>query len=814
MKNSIKVIGTLAIFFSLMIFSFKAEGQFTQTVRGKVIDAESHSPLIGVNVIIVGSNPMIGASTDGKGIFRLSNVPIGRHNLKFTYISYKELNVSDIVVNTGKEVVLEVEMQESVTDLAEVVIVGKRSGDASNDMATLSSREFTVFETEKYAGSRGEPARMAQKYAGVISSDDSRNDIVIRGNTPLGVLWKLEGINIPNPNHFSIPGTGGGPVTILNNKFLANSDFFTGAFPAEYANGIAGAFDLKMRNGNNENFEGSFQFGILGTELLLEGPLSKNKNSSFLVMYRYSTVSIFHKLGIDIGTNANPTYQDGAFRLNFPLKKGGSLALFGIGGTSYAPIIKSEDLDTTETELYGQIDRDQYFWTRMGVAGLSYSKPLNNTTFIKAVFSASQQRIKAQHDKVLKHVEGAQFKIDSLIPILDYTFLDNKYSAYFSMNKKYSKKTNMRAGINFDMYDSKYLDSVRVVYVKDDEITLDSVSPWRLRWDSEANPFIIQPYIQLKHSFNDNFILSAGITSVIYSLSKNSISPFEPRLGLSYQINRKHKVSFATGLHSQTLAQYLYYYDKNDEYRNKLNPYNTDLKLMKSLHFVLGHEWFTGKFVRLKTELYYQYLYDLPIEKKQSSYSLLNSGSGFSRFFPDELTSNGKGRNFGIDMTIEKAFTKGYFFLVTGSLFDAKYRGSDDTLRNSTFNGKYGLNMLIGKEFKFGMKQSLNISGSATIAGGQRRGIVDVDKTIREQEVVFKDEKYNEDKFKDYFRSDLKISYKINSRKFTHEISFDIVNVLNTKNILRYSYSPGKKNSIVEEPQIGRLPVFYYRFNF
>jgi len=374
----------------------------------------------------------------------------------------------------------------------------------------------------------------------------------------------------------------------------------------------------------------------------------------------------------------------------------------------------------------------------------------------------------------------------------------------------------MKTGINIDQYDSKYNDTVRIVYVKEDGFTFDHQSDWRVRWDSKANPVVIQPFVQFKYSFSDYLTMTAGVTSVIYNMSKSSISPFEPRLGISYQISKKQKISFATGLHSQTLAQYLYYYDKNDiyPYKSNLDPYNTDLKLMKSLHFVLGHEWYTGKFVRLKTEVYYQYLYDLPIEKRASSYSLLNSGSGFSRFFPDTLTSKGTGRNYGIDVTIEKALTKGYFFLATASLFDAKYRGSDDTLRNSTFNGTYGVNILIGKEFKLGKHQTLNVGGSVTLTGGQRHGIVDEVKTIKEQEIVYKDQLYNEYKFKDYFRSDLKISYKINSKRFTHEISFDIVNVLNTKNVLRYSYSPGKKVSIVEEPQIGRLPVFYYRFNF
>ena len=816
MKNSNRI--NFAVLFSLfmIITNINLSAQFTQTIRGKIVDSESQTPLIGVNVVVVGSNPIIISSSDEKGFFRLLNVPIGRHNLKFTYISYKEVIIPDIIVNSGKEVILEVKMQESITDLAEVVIIGKRSGDASNEMATISSREFTVSETEKYAGSRGEPARMAQKYAGVITSDDSRNDLVIRGNTPLGVLWRLEGINIPNPNHFSIPGTGGGPVTILNNKFLANSDFFTGAFPAEYANGIAGAFDLRMRNGNNENYEGSIQFGILGTELMVEGPLSKQKNSSFLAMYRYSTISIFHTLGINIGTDSNPTYQDGAFRLNFPFRKGGNLAIFGIGGVSYAPIIKSEQKDTAETELFGSIDRDQYFWSRMGVVGLSYAKPLNTTTYFKAVFSASQQRIEAQHDKVLRHVENGEFALDGLIPILDYTYVDNKYSAYFSLNKKITPKLSYKLGLNFDLYDSNYLDSVRVVYLKQDNVTLDSVTDWRKRWDGKANPFLLQPYVQFKYRFTDDFTLTAGVSSIYYSLSKNSNSLFEPRVGLSYQVNKKQKISFAIGLHSQILAPYLYFYDKNDTapYKDKLDPYNKDLELMKSLHFVLGHEWYTGKYVRMKTEVYYQYLYDLPIGKERGSFSLLNSGAGFSRFFPDTLTSNGTGRNYGIDFTIEKAFTKGYFFIFTGSLFDAKYRGSDDTLRNSTFNGKYGANLLIGKEFKIGMKQTINIGGSVSIAGGQRYGVIDSVATQLEQEVVYEKNNYNEFKFKDYFRADLKIAYKINSRKFTHEIAVDIVNLLNTENILRYSYSPGKTEPIVFEPQIGRLPIFYYRLNF
>ncbi|HHB51481.1 MAG TPA: hypothetical protein ENK75_00315 [Saprospiraceae bacterium] len=192
----------------------------------------------------------------------------------------------------------------------------------------------------------------------------------------------------------------------------------------------------------------------------------------------------------------------------------------------------------------------------------------------------------------------------------------------------------------------------------------------------------------------------------------------------------------------------------------------------------------------------------------------MNSGSGFNRFFPDKLQSTGTGRNYGIDLTVEKSFSRGYFFMMSGSLFDAKYRGSDDTLRNSAFNGRYSANFLFGKEFSIGQNQTLNIGLRMVRTGGQRHGIVDRAKSDKEQDIVYLDAHYNDYQFKDYFRTDLKLAYKINTRKFTHEIALDIANLFDTRNVLRYSYAQGRDNPIVQENQLGRLPIFYYRFDF
>ena len=232
----------------------------TQTVRGTVVDVDSKYPLMGATVSI-GDLKVV---TDESGQFTLTGMPLGRQTVLVGLFGYANQSQA-IELNSAKEAVLSVGLQEMATQLGEVDVVAVQSGQAKNEMATVSSRQFSVEETNLYAGSRGEPARMATNFAGVQGSDDQRNDLVIRGNTPAGVLYRMEGINIPNPNHFSIPGTGGGPVTILNNKFLANSDFFTGAWPAEYGNAIAGVFDLQMRDGNNQKFEGSAQLGLLGT---------------------------------------------------------------------------------------------------------------------------------------------------------------------------------------------------------------------------------------------------------------------------------------------------------------------------------------------------------------------------------------------------------------------------------------------------------------------------------------------------------------------------------------------------------------------
>jgi hypothetical protein len=802
----------------LMVFFYtQSYAQITQTIRGNVLDRESQFPLIGVNISLTSvPDAQMGASTDLDGSFRIDGVPMGRHDLVVSYLGYGDVILSDIIVSSAKEIILNIEMEESFTKLEEVTIMGKRNGDVLNEIATVSAREFSVQETNRYAGSRGEPARMASNFAGVQGADDSRNDIVVRGNTPTGVLWRLEGINIPNPNHFSVPGSGGGSVTILNNKFLKNSDFFTGAFPAEYANGIAGVFDLKMRNGNNEKHEFSAQLGFLGTELTAEGPISKAKKSSYLAMFRYSTLKLFQFMNINVGTTAIPKYMDGAFRLNFPLKDGANFSIFGIGGDSYIEILLSEgNIDT----LYGANSRDQYFGSRTGVVGMNYTKPVNKSMFYKATVSASHYNVHGIHELIERKAPEFEEVVD-LMPILDYNFTENKYSASFFVNKKFTPKLSGRAGITLDLHQVNYIDSAKsfgenMAYMGAPQVI--DLEDWRVRWNAKDMYGMIQPYAQFKYKATEKFTLTGGLTSLFSTISNKTYSLAEPRLGMSYQIDEKQKVSFGTGLHSQMLSPYALYYSNQTIGRDP-QEYNTDLGLTKSLHAVLSYDRLIGKHFRLKAETYYQHIYNVPVDANEiNSYSILNEGSGYGFLHPDPLKNAGVGRNFGLELTLEKFFHRGYYFLVTGSVFDAKYKGTDDVWRNTTYNARFAANALVAKEFTFKNKSALNIGAKFTTIGGRWYGPVDHEESRRILEPVWISEFVNTIQDKYYARFDLKISYKINAKRFTHEFAVDLINVFNRKNILGKTYEliPGtNEGRLVNQYQLGFLPLFHYKVDF
>ncbi|HTO38443.1 MAG TPA: TonB-dependent receptor [Brumimicrobium sp.] len=798
----------------LLAISFSSIGQITQTLKGSVIDAELQFPLVGARLTLIStdSSVVLNSASDSYGLYYFNEVPIGKYSLVASYTSYLRTEQT-VEINSGKESVVNVELHEDIMTAEEVSVVGRKQGEVNNEMATVSARQFSVEETNRYAGSRGDPARMASNFAGVQGADDSRNDIVVRGNSPIGLLWKVEGVDMPNPNHFATSGSTGGPVAILNNKILANSDFFMSAFPADYGNSISAVFDLKLRNGNTDRHEFTGQFGFLGTEVMAEGPISREKRSSYLVMARYSTLSIFQAMNIRIGTDAVPTYGDGAFKLNFPLKNGGHIGVFGIGGASTIDIMISEQKEFTE-EAFGEGDRDQYFRTSMAIAGVTYKQPLSQKTFFRATVAQSYDNQNSHHNFLIRGVDtlysdgtpSYQFRTDSIYPLMGYVFETYKTSLYASVNHKFNKNHILRAGINLDGY-----------YIAMNDTALDVTHTYfQQRFDYKGFSGMVQPFLQYKWKVNDKMDFTAGLHSQYFSLS-NSWSYAEPRLGWQYNMNGGHILTAGAGMHSQSQPLYQYTYLQQDEVGD-LRAINKNMDFIRSIHNAIGYQKNFKNALSVKGEVYYQYLYNIPVEITPTAFSMINQGAGFQRFYPTKLVNEGTGQNYGVEVTVQKHFDKSFFFLVTGSLFQAKYKGSDGIERDTDFNGNYAANALVGKEFKINAKSMISAGLKFTAAGGRRYGYVDVEQSEIQHELVYKDSLFNTRQFKDYLRLDLKITYRYNAKKVTHEIGLDLVNILNTKNILALSYAPSltdpSKEPIAERYQLGFLPIFYYKIDF
>lgn len=804
---------------AIWLLALPVFGQYKQNVKGQVVDAISQFPISGAEIILTSedSTKTYTSHTDSLGNYRFNNVMIGKYSLSASYMYYHP-SVNTVYVNSGKESVVNITMNEDVANIGEVKIVGKRAGETNNKMAMVSAREFSVEETNRYAGSRGDPARMASNFAGVQGADDSRNDIVIRGNSPLGVVWRVDGVDIPNPNHFATSGSSGGPVAILNNKILANSDFFMSTFPAEYGNTTSGVFDLRLRNGNTDKHEFSGQFGVLGTEVMAEGPFNRKKKSSYLVMGRYSTLSIFQAMNIKIGTDAVPQYGDMAFNLSFPLKHGGHIGVFGIGGMSDIAIMISDQTKPSE-EAFGEGDRDQYFGTDMGVVGVSYTKPISKSTFFEATVAESYANQHSHHNFLIRSIdtlmengkETTRINTDSIFPLMGYVYHTFKTAVFASVNHKINRHHIIKAGLSFDGYYLNYLDSAL------NKDFLSGNSYFITRDNYKGFSFLLQPFFTYKWRINNKMTFTAGLHAQYFSMS-NSWSYVEPRLGWRWRMKKGNTISAGTGMHSQMQPLYQYVYQRPVGPNNSMVEINKNMGFTRSIPFILGYQKNFKNALVIKTEAYYQYLYDIPVTTYASHFSLINQGSGFQRFWPDKLVNKGTGQNYGIELTVRKRFDRSYYYLFTGSLYRSTYKGSDGIQRHSDYDGTFTLNLLGGKEFKINERNTISVGLKATYAGGKRYGYVDIDASRAAHELVYLDSAFNTRHFKNYFRLDLKVKYSLNTKHFTHEFGLDLVNLLNTKNILALTFAPNlfdpSKEPISEKYQLGFLPIFYYRLDF
>ncbi|HUW05845.1 MAG TPA: TonB-dependent receptor [Williamwhitmania sp.] len=772
----------------LMLFAGGAVAQpVAQVVKGKVVDGESQVSLPGANVVILDTDPVMGGVSDANGNFRIANVPVGRYNIQVSFVGYDPVIVPEILVTSGKEVVLNVNLRQSVAQLDGVTVKAQLRKDRPlNNMAPISARSFTVEETRRYAGGLDDPARMASAFAGVTVGDIQDNAIIIRGNSPKGVSWRLEGVEVPNPNHFAGGNVaGGGFVTIFSSQMLANSDFFTGAFPAEYGNALAGVFDMKLRTGNSEKRESTFQAGVMGIDIASEGPFKKGGKASYLFNYRYSTTAILSKMKV-IPSDQVPAYQDLSFKLNFPTAKSGTFSLWAIGAIDN----NKEPEEADSTKWNEDWDRVWYRWDLYtGAIGLTHRLTLGTQTYLNTTVAASgtsnMMDMKRLGNNLILRPEGF--------------YNDDSWRLTFStfVNRKVSSRLTLKSGIAVK----------QLFYRLNLNGTIDEVPDTYQNFVKEnGNSTFAEAYVESRYSIGRTLSLDAGINGSFLSL--NGDYSIDPRFGFRWAFAPKHALSFGYGKHSQ-MEELKVYMVRSVENGSVSLP-NKDLKFSHAHHFVLGYDWRISENIRIKVEAYYQYLFDIP-GIADSSYSMINFKQDWS--FHNALKNNSVGKNRGVDITLERFLNRNFYYLLTASIFDSRYRGDDGVWRNTRYNKRYAFNALVGKEFFLSRNRVFGFNVRLNYIGGERYSPTLIQKSLAERRVFTDEYRAFEKQFPDTYYLDFSLTYRTNHGKYSGTWALQIKNALGSPQYWG-DYYDYKTNSLKSGKITVTLPVLSYKVDF
>lgn len=780
---------SLFILLSILLFPGLLFGQVGKAVRGVVVDNASGEPLIAATIVILNTDPPTGVITDVNGNFIIESLPVGRYDIQASYMGYEPMMFREIVVSSGKEVFITIPLKENLNELQEIVVRPKiNKQEPLNSIASASARMLSVEEASRYAGGMDDPARLVSSFAGVAGGVNS-NGIAVRGNSPQFLQWKLEGAEIPNPTHFSdITEVGGGIFTALSSQVLGNSDFFTGAFPAEYNNALSGVFDMQLRNGNRWEHEHTVQIGTLGIDVSSEGPFRKGGQSSYLFNYRYSTMGLASDLFPDLlGDAAGMRYQDLSFKLNFPTQKAGTFSVWGIG---LIDRYKVDALDIDEWIRTGDNSIGD-FKQHMASGGIGHKYYINTNTFVKTSLVGTYTK-----NKLFMDLLDTDF---NHTPIADMKGTNWDVSLNSYLNKKFSAKHTNRTGFNI----------TRLNYDLDYSISPSFPTanlPIEKFASSSGNTMMFSAFSNSTIRFSNDVTANIGINSQYFLLNKEWT--VEPRVGIKWRFLPEHSFGLAYGLHSRR-EKLDYYYVQRPETGDKF--VNKNLSLAKAHHIVLSYDWTISENLHLKVEPYFQYLYDVPVAR-DSSFSIINHRDWYLN---TALVSKGKGVNYGIDITLERYLANGYYYLFTGSLFQSRYKGGDGIWRDTRLNRNYLLNALGGKEWKMGrQKQNIfNVNVRFLFQGGERYSPIDEAASILSEEVVYDTSRAYEEQYNAAFVSSFTISYKMNKKNLAHEFAIKIINANGYKEPDGHNYNYLKREVESYESAV-IVPNISYKIEF
>ena len=766
---------------------------FRQTIYGRVVDSESHIPVQSASVVCETCKPVRGTVTDSSGYYKLE-VPVGRHNFMVAHLAYQPALMKEILAGTGKAVNLNIELHERIFQTGDVSVKGSYNR-WINPMATVSVRSLRSQDAARYAAGYFDPSRMVTNFAGVaVSNSDDKNEIIVRGNSPRGLLWRLEGIEIPNPNHFANgQGATGGSYTSITTNVLSTFDFFTGSFPAEYGNALSGVMDLNLRNGSTEKPEYSAMLSVIGTELSAEGPVRRLPGSSYLADVRVADFSYLKTIGIYSEEDASiiPKTKDWILKANIRTHKAGTFGFFTLGGSSSVGDRVSPD----QSNIVNGGDDDEYFEKRnMAIAGIRHLIDFSdNNSFVRSTFAYTRE-ITSDEDS----------DVDSLLRKTQ-TYRDRFEYQAFRFASVYSHKFNSRNSIRAGI-------SGNYIFGEMFARRLSTAMMYDTLVNDLGSGFYSGAWTQWKYKSPGNLETNTGVHITWSGITRELL--FEPRFGLSLRLSDRNSFNAGTGIHSRLDPLSIY------NYRVKITPTirtkaNKELKMSKAFHLTTGFNLFFNENLQLNVEGYFQYLFDVPIRDSRSGqYSILNSSEGLPDF---KLANNGKGKNTGLEITLEKSFSDNFYFLTTASLFNSKYKAPDGYWYNTYYNSNYVFNLQAGKEIPMGRYRQnvLGIRVRGLYRGGFRYTPVRISSSLKNKRVVYETWDTYDEQLPDFKRLDMGLTFRVNKSRVAWIILCDVQNAMGTRNILRRKFEY-RNSSIVtsSSKSLGAIPIVSLRFEF
>jgi len=777
-KNNLKLVLLLCC----TIFLSKTDAQiYKQNIQGQIVDQITLKYVAKAKIVLLfNGNSIDSLYTDSKGFFIFNNINVGKYDLLIDHLAYLPEIKTDVLLTSSRPKVIEVALQKKFKVLEEVTILPMQNRkQALNNMSTQSAISIDAKTARKIAGGLDDPIRVAANFAGINSNGSfSDNFISVRGNSPRALKYYFDGLELPNPTHFARIGSSGGTFTVFSLRLLGNSDFFSGAFPAEYSNSVGGIFDVNFKKGNSNNHEFALEVGTLGIDVSSEGPINANKKSSYTTNFRYATIGLARLIGYP----TQPTYTDFAFNLNFPIDDKSNLKIYSINGISDRLREAEKDVSLWEEGL------DRYelsLNSKLFSIGSTYSRYIGKNTLFKV---AALTAYTNQQDN----------RIFLLYDLTEIPRGINEYTT-IPINLATSLKTSFRnllvkAGLSSNFVNHKY----------NYYATVDTIISEYPKTETTGNIIQTKAYLQTKIALNKNFNINAGINAIYQNINNETV--IEPRIGLVFNAQKNKRFSVAYGKHSQFYEYSVYNFEDEGNFPN------LNLKAIKAHHFGIAYNTQLLKHT-INIESFYQLLYDVPVEPG-GTFSLINL-SELNEL--RTLVNQGKGKNYGIDFSIEKYITNSWYYNVNASYIKSLYTGGDNVWRSTEFDFNYNVKLLAGKDFEVGKrknkKNNLSLNATFSAIGGRPYTPVDLLASAKVQSTIYNESIAFSQREEGLLVLDFTVIYQTNKEKRSTFWTFQIKNLFSSADAVYREYDVVTRQEVIVASS-SFFPVISYGLEF